>query len=206
MSDQLDAFGAGKSNEEVQIENAITVLEEKGYRVVRTAEEAKQEAIRAGYKVSDPILVNTKVITLLDLRNYFFMRLWKKYPNRQLYHVQGNLNQELRAFKLFVEAREQTGLNRFNAIQECVAVIDIIFDHEEEFGFKNPIDIRILGQNKAGWITQKALFILRNKIQEELDHEVDRLIEKKDKERKVDLRNRSLELDRLLSEMESNNG
>jgi len=206
MAYQLDAFGGGKSNEEVQIACAIDLLESKGYRVIKSAEDAKREAIESGYRVSAPLMVNTKVVTLLDLRNYFFMRLWRKYPERQLRHVQGNLNQELRVFKLIVEAREATGLNKFYALQECVAIIDIIFDHEEEFGFNNPIDLRILGQNKAGWITQKALFILNNNVQKELEHEVDRVIEKRDDEHKVDLKNRSLELDKLLSEMEANNG
>lgn len=206
MSDQMDAFEAGRSHEEVEIDAAKTILEKAEYVIIKTAEEAKAAAIKAGYKVSDPLIVNKSVDSFLSLRNYFFMRLWKKYPNRQLYYVHGNLNRELHVFKLFVEAREKTGLNRFNAIQECVAIIDTIFNHEEEFGFKNPIDIRILGQDKAGWITQKALFILNAEVQAELDHEVDKIIEKKDRDRKINLKDKSLELDKLIKNMEADNG
>lgn len=204
MDSNLDLFESGKSNEQAQIDNAITLLTKKEYRVIKTAEEAKKVAIEFGYKVSDPIFANDKIVTLKDLRNYFYMKLSQKYP-RNTYMDLG-WQRELRMLKLFVESRESTGLNKFNAIQECVAIIDVIFDHETEFGFKTPIDIRVLGQGKLGWITQKALSILNNKIQQLQEQSVDKLIERKDIERKIDLKSKALELDELVKEMEANNG
>lgn len=206
MSDQYDLLNPDKSIDEAQITAAIELLEKNHYKIVKTKEDARTVAIEAGYKVIEPILINERIITLLDLRNYFFMRLWKKYPDRQKYYVHAALNRELHVFRLMVEAREKTGLNRFNAVQECVAIVDVIFDHEEEFGFKNPIDLNVLGQAKAGWITQKALAILNSKLRAGLDQAVDKLIETRDKERKIDLRAKSLELDELLKKMEANNG
>ncbi|MHA2344384.1 MAG: hypothetical protein ACXADW_21210 [Candidatus Hodarchaeales archaeon] len=152
-TDQYDVFGGDKSVDEIQLERAIEIIEAAKYKVAKTRDDVKQLAIEHGFKVSDPPIVNEKVISLKDLRNYFYMRLWTKYPDRQLYHVEGNWQKEMRFIRLFVEAREKTGLNRFSAIQECVTLIDIIFDYEEEFNFRNPIDMRILGQGKAGWIT-----------------------------------------------------
>jgi hypothetical protein len=206
--DQADIFGDGKSQDEVRIDAAIELLTKNGYRVLDTSkpEEAKAAAIEAGYKVSDPIFVNGGVKTLKDLRNYFYMRLWKKYPNRQAYHVDMGLDKELRLFKLFVESREVMGLSRLNAIQECVAIIDIIFDHEDEFGFRDPIDVRVIGQGKAGWITRKAVFILNKKVQEAMHQKFNKMVEKYEQDEKIDLKDKASELDSLLAGMEDTNG
>lgn len=206
--DQADLFGNGKSQDEVRIVAAIKFLKENGYRVLDTSkpEDAKAAAIEAGYKVSDPIFVNGGVKTLKDLRNYFYMRLWKKYPHRQAYHVDMGLSKELHLFKLFVESREATGLSRLNAIQECVAIIDIIFDHEDEFGFRDPIDVRVIGQGKAGWITRKAVFILNKKVQEAMHQKFNKMVEKYEQDEKINLEEKASELDSLLAGMEDNNG
>lgn len=203
--DQQDLFMKGKSVEEAQLETAIEIVHKAGYRIVRNAEEAKQIAIESGYQVSEPILVNDKVITLKDLRNYFFMRLWSKYPDRQKYYVD-NIKNEMRLMRLFVESREEKGLNKFNAVQQCVAIIDVIFDHEEEFNFKNPIDIRVIGQAKAGWITEKAIQIINNALLKEKEHIAKRKIEEMENNKEIDLQEKSKELNELLAKMEVNNG
>ena len=203
--DQQDLFGEGKSVKETQLDESIKNIEKAGYRVVRDAEEAKNIAIESGWQVTEPILVNDKVITIKDLRNYFFMRLWSKYPNRYKYYVD-NVKNEFRMIRLFIESREAKGLNRFNAIQQCVAIVDAIFDHEEEFNFKNPIDIRVLGQAKAGWITEKALQIVNNNLLKEREKEAERRIAEMENNTKIDLKGKARELDELLAKMEANNG
>ena len=202
---QQDIFGAGKSTEEVQIEESIKLLEKLGYRIIKDVEEAKPIVVESGYQVTDPILANDKIVTLTDLRNYFFMRLWSKYSSRQQYYV-NNLKTELRMVRLFVESREEKGLNRFNAIQQCVAIVDIIFDHEEEFCFKDPIGIGALGQAKSSWITEKALYILNTKLQKEEELEVERMIDAIEASKKIDLKARSRELAELLANVEAQNG
>lgn len=202
-TDQYDAFGGDKSVDEIQLEKAIEILYKNGYKVAKTAEEAKELAVQAGYSVADPLVVNEKVVTLKDLRNYFYMRLWSKYPGRQLYHVDGNWEKEMRLIRLFVESREKTGLNRFNAVQECVAIIDIMFNHEEEFKFRNPIDLRILGQGTAGWITQKACMILNEKLHKQQAEEVEKKIQEFEDNYTLDLDKKANLLDELLSKMEA---
>ena len=201
---QSDLFGS-KSTEEVQLEEAQKLIEKAGYRVIKDAEEAKSIVIESGYQVTDPILANNKIVTLTDLRNYFFMRLWSKYSSRQQYYV-NNLKTELRMIRLFVESREEKGLNRFNAIQQCVAIIDIIFEHEEEFCFKDPINIGVLGQAKSSWITEKALYILNIKLQKEEELEVERMIDAIEASKNIDLKARSRELAELLVNVEAQNG
>ena len=203
--DQPDLFGGGKSTEEVQAEESIKLLEKLGYRVSKTAEEAKAIVVECGYQVTDPILVDTKIITLTDLRNYFFMRLWSKYPSGQQYSVD-NIKSDLRLIRLFVESREEKGLNRFNAIQQCVAIIDIIFDYEEEFCFKEPMGIGILGQAKSSWITEKALYILNIKLKKEEELEIERRVDEIEASRKIDLKAISEELKELLANVEADNG
>lgn len=202
--DQQDLFSEGKSIDEIQLEEAIRIIEKAGYRVARDAEESKQIAVEAGWQVTEPILVNDKVVTLKDLHSYFFMRLWTKYPERYKYYV-SNIKNELRLIRLFVESREKTGLNRFNALQQCVAIINAIFDHEEEFNFKNPIDMRVIGQAKAGWITEKALQIVNNKLLNQREEDAERKIAEIEDNKKIDLREKARKLDELLEKMEANN-
>jgi len=204
--DQIDAFGGDKSVDEVQLENALNVVQNAGYRLAKTREDTRDLAIENGYKVSDPLTVNDKVINITDLRNYFYMRLWRHYPNQQSYHIEGNIRNEMRAFKLFVESREKTGLNRFNAIQECVEIIDVIFDHANKFKFNKPIDLRVLGQGKAGWITHKAILIMNDEHQKSREKEIKEMIDKHDEEVEIDLDEKANELDMLLAKMEANNG
>jgi len=203
---QLDVFGNGKSTEEVQIDAAIFLLLKYGYRVIKTAEEAKKLAIDSGYKVIDPIIVDEHIITIKDLHNYFYKQLWNKYPNRQPTYFESNWKSELRIFKLFVESREDTGLNKFNAIQECIKIIDTIFSHADEFNFKNPIDVRVLGQDKSGWITNKALSIINEQQIKDQAKELDDMMIKMDEERKINLKEKASELDDLLARMEVSNG
>jgi len=63
-TDQYDAFGGDKSVDEIQLEKAIEILYKNGYRVAKTAEEAKELAVQAGYSVTDPLVANEKVMTL----------------------------------------------------------------------------------------------------------------------------------------------
>ncbi len=195
--EQTDLF-SGISAEETQYKSAVLVIESHGHRIITTAEEAKEAAVEAGYKVIDPIVANENVKSIPDLRNYFYHRLWNKYPGRTAYHMEGNLPMELRQFRLFVESREANGLNRFNAIQECVALIDIIFDETDEFKFKEPIDIRVIGTGRCGWIVQKASLILSKKIQAKSEETLEKLIEEYENTDKIDLNKKAREIEQML--------
>ncbi|KKM75727.1 hypothetical protein LCGC14_1387410, partial [marine sediment metagenome] len=167
----IDLFGGGKSTDEVQLEKAIEVVECAGYRIVKTKEDSKELAVENGYAVSEPLIVNKQIVTLKDLRDYFFMRLWTKYPGKQADYYE-NWQQELRMIRLFVESIELRGLSKFNAIQRGIEIIDTIFNYEEEFRFKSPISIRVLGQGKAGWITGKAIEILNKQLEKRVESEM----------------------------------
>jgi hypothetical protein len=97
-------------------------------------------------------------------------------------------------------------LNRYNAIQECVEIIDTIFDYADRFKFNKPIDLRVIGQGKAGWITHKAVLIMNDERQKQQEKEIKEMIEKHDEEVEIDLNEKANELDMLLSKMGVNNG
>ena len=198
---QLDLFGGGKSIDEVQLEKAIEVIECAGHRVVKTRQESRDLAIENGYAVTEPRIVNERVVTLKDLRNYFFMRLWTKYPGRQTHYYE-NWQQELRMIRLFVESIELRGLSRSNAIQRGIEIIDTIFNYEEEFRFKNPIDIRVLGQGKAGWITGKAIEIMNKQLEKRIESEMKQKAEELEDKLARDLEKQSFidnKLDNLIA-------
>lgn len=203
--DQQDLFGDGKSTDEIQLEEAIKLVEKSGRRIVENVEDVRKLAVESGYQVTEPMLFNGSVKTIKDLRNYFFMRLWSKHSSRQQYYVD-NLENELRMIRLFIESREKKGLDRFNAIQQCVAIIDIIFEHEEDFCFKDPIGIGVLGQAKSSWITEKAVYILNTKLQKEEEKKAKRMIDAIEASKPIDLKSKSKELAELLANVEADNG
>jgi len=183
-----DMFKPGMSPEEIRIAEAKMIL------------------IKAGYKIAEPLVVNESVNNLPELLNYFYMRLFTLYPQNQLTTIK-NFQKDMELIRKFVEARK-VNMNEQSAIQECVAIIDVIFDHEEDFNFKHPITIGVLGQAKSGWITEKAVFILNRELVEKDEEEVERRMKEveDDYEEKVDLKKTANRLDRILAKIRGNNG
>ena len=183
---QQDAFNPDTTPEKIRIE------------------EAKKILIEVGYKIVEPLMVNENVNNLPKLLNYFYMRLFTKYPDKQLTTIK-NFQKDMKLIKKFVESRK-VNMNEQAAIQECIAIIDTIFDHEEEFNFKQSITIGILGQAKSGWITEKAIFILNSRLEKEREGEAERKIEEIENSYEVDLGERASKLDKILARMEESNG
>ena len=188
VNKQQDVFKPGMSPEEIRIE------------------EAKKIIIEAGYKIAEPLVVNENVNNLSRLLNYFYMRLFTRYPDKQLTTIK-NFQKDMKLISKFVEARK-VNMNEQAAIQECVAIIDTIFDYGFEFKFKQPITIGVLGQAKSGWITEKAISILNRELVKKDEEEVEKRIKEveDDYEKNVDLKKTADRLDKILARMEENNG
>jgi len=201
-ADQIDMFGEGKSTEEIQLAKAIEVVECAGYRVVKCREDIRDLSIEHGYMVSEPPVLQHHVVTLADLRDHFFMRMWKKYPDKQMYYLE-NRYSEMRVIRLLVESIEEKGFSRTNAIKYGASIVDTIFNNADEFRFKKPIDLRVLGQKKSGWITAKAIEILNQKVEKYTEEQLRKRI--KDMEKKLE-DTVSNNLDELLEKVEANNG
>ena len=194
-----DLFSEG-SVEEAQIINAKEFLEEEGYLVSNSLEDIKNWLIEKGYKVLDPIIINCEINGTKKLCDYFYSRLYGKYPERQFTTIR-NTKMDMKLIKDFIKSRE-IGLNKKNAIQECVAIIDTIFDFEEEFSFEKDITIGALGQASASWVTEKALFILNREAENVEEKRVDKMFEEIE-EKGIDLGERSNKLKEILNNLEA---
>jgi len=188
VNKQQDVFKPGMSSEEIKIE------------------EAKKILIGAGYKIVEPLVVNESVNNLPKLLNYFYMRLFTICPDKQLTTIK-NFQKDMKLIKKFVESRK-INMNEQAAIQECIAIIDVIFDYTWEFNFKRPITIEVLGQVKSGWITEKAVFILNRELAKKDEEEAEKRIEEIQDvyEEKIDLKKTADRLDKILAKIEENNG
>jgi len=188
INKQQDVFNPNMSPEEIRIAEAKMIL------------------IKAGYKIVEPLVVNESVNNLSKLLNYFYMRLFTMYPGKQLTTIK-NFQKDMKLISKFVEARK-VNMNEQAAIQECVAIIDAIFDYSWEFNFKQPITIGVLGQVKSGWITEKAIFILNRELVKKDEEEVERRMKEVEDgyEEKVDVKKTADRLDKILAKMEESNG
>jgi len=188
VNKQQDVFKPGMSSEEIKIE------------------EAKKILIGAGYKIVEPLVVNESVNNLPKLLNYFYMRLFTICPDKQLTTIK-NFQKDMKLIKKFVESRK-INMNEQAAIQECIAIIDVIFDYTWEFNFKRPITIEVLGQVKSGWITEKAVFILNRELAKKDEEEAEKRIEEIQDvyEEKIDLKKTADRLDKIVAKIEENNG
>jgi hypothetical protein len=188
VNKQQDAFNPNISPEEIRIAEAKMIL------------------IKAGYKIVDPLVVNENVNNQSRLLNYFYMRLFTRYPEKQLTTIK-NFQKDGKLISKFVEARK-VDMDEQAAIQECVAIIDVIFDYGYEFKFRHPITIGVLGQAKSGWITEKAVSILNRELVKKDEEEVERRMKEVEDgyEEKVDLKKTANRLDEILAKMEESNG
>jgi len=189
MTNNIDMFAGDKSIEEIRIEESKKILMDYGYKVV------------------EPLEVNNSVKDIPDLRKYFYARLWNKYPDRMQYYIQ-HYKEEIKIVSDIVKSREEN-TNRNTAIQECVAIIDAIFDNEEMFKLEKPIvNVSIL---RMGWVVNLAISIMnmeknrqveitRIKMEEEIENKY-----MKDNYKLV-LKAKSEKLNRILAGMEKNNG
>lgn len=185
--DQQDLFYEGKSVEEARIEAAKDIL------------------MKAGYRIVDLVIVDSSITNKRKLRDYFYMRLDAKHPNRQRLRMP-NIKYDMQIIGRFVES-QINGISEQSAIQECVAIIDTLFDYEEEFRFKYPTaDIGILGQGKMSWITEKAIELLNKKRRAVVENEANRKADVIENSCEIDAEEITNNLDTLLEKMEANNG
>ena len=185
---------------QMSVKEAIKIVEDAGYIVIKDIGEIKQLAIDAGYRVSDLIEVKADVDSIPKLVSYFYSRLYRKYPNRMAIP---NYARDNSIAKQLVQSRMQ-GVNEKVAMQECVDIVDVIFDSEEEFDFQHPIkDIGILGQSKLGWVTEKAVSLLNRRREEEEKRWLEKRFQEIEDAYEVDLKAQAMKLQRMLDNIEA---
>ena len=138
---QKNLFG----NSEEQLEKAcVAYLKHKGYEVVA------------------PKKFERTIKNLDDLVNYFYLLMNSKHPD--FFASSYNINKDRAIAKKFVESRMSVkGTGKEYALNECGAIIKTVLDYEEEFNFKFTPTFSIFGQDKLGWVTNRAIEILNKK-------------------------------------------
>jgi hypothetical protein len=131
----------------------ISFLEHRGYRV------NKMEEVATGKPVKD----------IKDLIDYFYTMYKRYHPDVYIYR---NREQDLALAASFVEARQVADeLTKEQALKQCAAIIQVIFEEEERFHFTMPVTFGVFGQKNCGWITEVAVRILNERIKKAKEEE-----------------------------------
>jgi len=118
-----------------------------------------------GYTIVCPKIFSVNIKNADGLIEYFYMLLNSSRPEG--YMTSFNHNQDRAIAKRFIEDRMNlTGASREYALNECGAIIKTLFEHLEEFNFKYQIGFYIFGNDNLKWVTNKALQILNNGVEE----------------------------------------
>ncbi len=126
------------------------------------AKTCKKFLIHMGYKVIDPIKYTYPNIKKLDdLFDLFYNLL--EYNHPELVDAHRNMNRDRALAKRFLDSRMDAGnLNKKQALCECAEIIKTVFDREDDFNFNLPLSFEMFGQQSAGWITKKAIYIMNS--------------------------------------------
>lgn len=159
-----------------------------------------------GYSVTKPIETTVSAIrTLDDLIAYFYGRL--KNERRDEYKaVYINSSRDRKIAKGFVENRMKiNGLNRSTALQECAEIVKIVLDNYDLFHFKYQINFSIFGNDKLGWVTERAIDIINKKNKDKKDQEYQRRLDEITAEAAKETPRGYDDLDGLLAQLEEEN-
>lgn len=183
-SDQNNLYSNGETTQLVMA--CIEYLKFKGYKVIQL-----------------PKGIDT-VKSLDDLISFFYSILERKYPGYVSDYR--NIAENRAIAKRFVEARRKvSGFSKKEALNECAEIIRTVFNHEHEFNFKYKMTFRLFGQDKFGWVTDKAIQIINKNLEvgyEELAEEMrEEMIDAQDKK---DLGFGNLQ--EILDKLEKDNG
>ena len=127
----------------------------------RLAKACKKFLIHMGYKVIDPMKYTYNVKKLDDLFDLFYALL--EYNHPELVDAHRNMNRDRALAKRFLDSRMDAGnLNKKQALCECAEIIKTVFDREDDFNFNLPLSFEMFGQQSAGWITKKAIYIMNS--------------------------------------------
>lgn len=163
-SDQNRLFSEGEATQLVK--SCIEYLKFRGYKVIQLPK-------------------YIYAITSLDeLVSFFYIMMELKHPGYVSDHR--NMAENRAIAKRFVEARIKAGgLNKKEALNECAEIIRTVFTNEHEFNFKHKMTFRLFGQDKLGWVTDKAIQIINRGLdiyKEELAEEMrEKMINAQDK-------------------------
>jgi hypothetical protein len=154
-----------------------------------------------GYGVVRPLKYTRNNITSVDGLVEHFYSLEEKRVGGSARAYRNSRLRDLATAKRFVESRmKANGVSKAIAIKECATIISTVFDHYNDFKFKFNITFSVFGQDKLGWVTERAVQIINSGLKGKLeDHEEEmreKMLSKQDENCGFD------DLDEILKKME----
>ena len=129
-----------------------------------------------GYSVKEPLIYPYNIKKLDDLIVLFYVLL-SKYNDKDTI-VYKNKKQDLKIAKYFVESiQHMSGLSKPAAMGKCATLIKIVFNNVDRFKFTIPLTFGIFGQKNMAWVTQLAIKILNEEMEEYKEQQVDKKID-----------------------------
>lgn len=156
-----------------------------------------------GYKIVKPVECICNVKTLAELVCFFYSLLDLKHP--ECVNSYRNEVKDRVIAKKFIAARMNiSNTNKQEALKECVQIIKTIFDYEDEFHFKYELNFNIFGQDKMGWITDKAIKIINRELKYKIESDAE--IRREEMIKAQDTENLGFDnLDEILEKLEKKN-
>jgi hypothetical protein len=193
-----------KSNPKKLLRDAIIAEEQP--TLFSSSESALEDACVAflrfkGYRVARPVEYKVKIKSLDDLIKFFYILLDSRHP--EYANAYRNLKRDRAIAKRLVDSRmEATGSSREVALNECGEIIATLFEHEKEFKFRTEIYFGMFGQANLGWITEKAIRIMNERITREAEARVADKISQIEKEQKDEYDLEFNDVDSILQRIE----
>lgn len=157
-----------------------------------------------GYRVARPIDYRFKMKSLDDLIKLFYLLMDSRHP--EYTNVYRNLKKDRAIAKRLVDARRAaTGYSKELALNECGEIIATLFEHEKEFKFRTEIYFGMFGQANLGWITEKAIRIMNERLTKESEAKMADTINKIEEEQKDEYDLEFTDVDAILKRIEGGN-
>jgi len=116
-----------------------------------------------GYGVKEPVECVVKDVDTIDkLIGYFYDRLRSERPEYRSVYVH-EARDRMIAKRFIMKQKELSGLSEKAALKECVEIVKTVLDHYDEFHFKFQVNFSVFGNDKLGWVTDRAIEIINKK-------------------------------------------
>lgn len=115
-----------------------------------------------GRKILHPPKIYSMVTNAKLLVEHFYQTFSFKHPD--MLPKRDEIVDLVIAKSFIKRVQEDTGYAYLEAVKLCAELVAVLFKYEEEFNFNNEIytSMRVFGQDKMRWITDKILDIVNN--------------------------------------------
>lgn len=158
-----------------------------------------------GYGIRQPVECAVKDVDTIDkLIGYFYNRLRNERREYKSVYIHEARDRTI-AKRFIMKQMELSGLNEKTAIKECAEIVKTVLDHYDEFHFKFQINFSVFGNDKLGWVTDRAVEIINKKYKAKRESDYQKRLESITEEAAKEETFGYSDLDVLLEQLEEEN-